>query len=159
MNDDQGVTHIQVYNILYFITLDTQTVPHASCVSSDRGYRISRVCTYLSFFFSFFFVLERNCGSHRGRSARSERSECFRNDSPALGFDMILHPTRLSKNIHKLRTKSTWNSQNHNLFDVRIIAVRSLASPSISFFGANRHEYSDRTESGSRTLPNDSSAQ
>lgn len=83
---------------------------------------------YISLFFSFslflslFLYFKRNCGSHRADD-RHDQSERF--PRARARYDPRSRPTRLSKNIHKLRTKSTWNSQNHNLSGARIIIVRS----------------------------------
>lgn len=168
----QTHTYIWVYNILYFISTYSR-LGHsnsASVRSSDRGYRIPRV-SLPSFPSSLSFSLYLS-GSHGGRSARSERFETIDPPlPPALGFDMIpVRPTRLSKNIHKLRTKSTWNYAESQLIrrpDRHRPISRVTFRPLFLFFfflfyrrieSKTRILGSERSP-GLRTLPNDSSAQ
>lgn len=104
MNDDQGVTHIQVYNILYFISYSRLGHSNgAPClvriVRSWLPYLPAYVHISLPSFL-FFFVLERNGGSHRGRSARSARSERFGTIPPRLDSIWSLFVRQDSRKIY-----------------------------------------------------------
>lgn len=66
MNGDQGVTHIQVYNILYFISYssldsDTQTVPMPRAyrpivATASPAYLFLSFSSFLSFFLFFLYL-------------------------------------------------------------------------------------------------------
>jgi len=74
----------------------------------------SSLPSFLSFFFLFFFLY---LNATADPTADDRHDQSFSERFLALGFDIIpVRPTRFSKNIHKLRTKSTWNSQNHNIY-------------------------------------------